>query len=105
MPTVLVLFNLKPTASPSDYESWAKAKDIPTVKSLDSINDFRVLKLGMLLGSDKPSPYQYAELLEINNMEAFFADLGKEEVQAGAKQFNEFADNPIFIEADDLPTN
>ncbi len=102
MPTVLVLFNLKANASISDYESWAKAKDIPTVKSLDSINDFRVLKLGMLLGSDKPSPYQYAELLEIKNMDSFFADLGKEEVQAGAKQFNEFADNPIFIVAESL---
>jgi hypothetical protein len=102
MPTVLVLFNLKANASISDYESWAKAKDIPTVKSLDSINDFRVLKLGMLLGSDKPSPYQYAELLEIKNMDSFFADLGKEEIQAGAKQFNEFADNPIFIVAESL---
>jgi hypothetical protein len=102
MPTVLVLFNLKANASISDYESWAKAKDIPTVKSLDSINDFRVLKLGMLLGSDKPSPYQYAELLEIKNMDSFFADLGKEEVQAGAKQFNEFADNPIFIVAESI---
>ncbi len=102
MPTVLVLFNLKANASIIDYESWAKAKDIPTVKSLDSINDFRVLKLGMLLGTDKPSPYQYAELLEIKNMEAFFADLGNEDVQAGAKQFNEFADNPIFIVAESL---
>ena len=102
MPTILALYNLKPTASVTDYENWAKAKDIPTVKSLDSINDFRVLKLGMLLGSDKPSPYQYAELLEIKNMDSFFADLGKEEIQAGAKQFNEFADNPIFIVAESL---
>ena len=105
MPTVLVLFNLKENASISDYETWAKTKDIPTVKSLGSINNFRVLKMGTLLGSDKPSPYQYAELIEINNMEVFFADIGKEEIQAGSKQFNEFADNPIFILADDLITN
>jgi hypothetical protein len=102
MPTVLVLFNLKANASIDDYETWAKTKDIPTVQSLGSINDFRVLKLGMILGTDKPSPYQYAELLEINDMEVFFAELGKEEVQAGAKQFNEFADSPLFILADDI---
>ncbi len=102
MPTVLVLFNLKANASVTDFEHWAKSKDIPTVKSLGSINDFRVLKLGMILGSDKPAPYQYAELIEINNMEAFFADLGSEAVQAGAKQFNEFADSPLFILADDI---
>ncbi len=102
MPTVLVLFNLKAEASIADFEQWAKEKDIPTVKSLGSINDFRVLKLGMILGSDKQAPYQYAELIEIKNMEAFFVDLGAEAVQAGAKQFNEFADSPLFILADDI---
>jgi hypothetical protein len=35
-------------------------------------------------------------------MESFFADLGKEVVQAGAKQFNEFAENPLFIVANEL---
>jgi hypothetical protein len=35
-------------------------------------------------------------------MNAFFADLSSEAVQAGAKQFNEFADNPIFIVASDI---
>jgi hypothetical protein len=80
MPTILVLFNLKPGASISDYETWAKAKDIPTVN-----------------GTETPSPYQYAELIEIPDMNAFFADLSSEAVQAGAKQFAEFADNPQFI--------
>lgn len=102
MPTIVVLFNLKPSASIADYEAWAKSKDIPTVKSLTSVQDFRVLKMGMLLGSENPSPYQYCELIEVPNMETFFADLGREDVQAGAKQFNEFADNPMFIVANEL---
>ncbi|MEN9598799.1 MAG: hypothetical protein RL596_1110 [Bacteroidota bacterium] len=97
MPTILVLFNLKPGASISDYETWAKAKDIPTVNGLNSVSNFRVLKMGNLLGTETPSPYQYAELIEIPDMNAFFADLSSEAVQAGAKQFAEFADNPQFI--------
>jgi hypothetical protein len=97
MPTILVLFNLKPGASISDYEAWAKAKDIPTVNGLNSVSNFRVLKMGNLLGTETPSPYQYAELIEIPDMNAFFADLSSEAVQAGAKQFAEFADNPQFI--------
>jgi hypothetical protein len=97
MPTILVLFNLKPSASISDYETWAKAKDIPTVNGLNSVSNFRVLKMGNLLGTETPSPYQYAELIEIPDMNAFFADLSSEAVQAGAKQFAEFADNPQFI--------
>ena len=63
---------------------------------------YGLLKMGMVLGSDKPSPYQYCELIEIPNLEVFFADLSKEEIQAGAKQFNEFAENPLFIISEDL---
>jgi REDY-like protein HapK len=102
MTTIIVLFNLKQGASISDYETWAKAKDIPTVKSLGSVDDFTVLKTSSMLGSDATPPYQYCELITVNNMDAFFADLGQEAVQAGAKQFNEFADNPMFIVANAL---
>lgn len=102
MPTIVVLFNLKPGASVSDYEAWAKAKDIPTVKSLSSVADFRVMNMGNLLGSETASPYQYCELIEVPDMNAFFADLSNEAVQAGAKVFNEFAENPLFIVSNDI---
>jgi REDY-like protein HapK len=102
MPTIVVLFNLKKGATVSDYETWAKAKDIPTVKSLGSVNDFRIMKMDNLLGSDAASPYQYCELIEVQDMEAFFADLGNEAVQAGAKVFNEFAESPFFIVSNDI---
>jgi hypothetical protein len=102
MPTIVVLFNLKAGASIADYETWAKAKDMPTVKSLQSVDDFKVLRMGNLLGSEAPSPYQYCEIITVNNMDAFFADLGSEAVQAGAKAFNEFADSPMFIVANEI---
>jgi hypothetical protein len=102
MATIVVLFNLKAGASVSDYEAWAKTKDIPTVNSLKSVEDFRVLKMGNLLGSETDSPYQYCELIEVPDMNAFFADLNNEAVQAGAKAFGEFADNPLFIVANEI---
>jgi hypothetical protein len=102
MPTIVVLFNLKPGASVADYEAWAKTKDIPTVTALNSVSDFRVLKMGNLLGTETASPYQYCELIEVPDMNTFFADLNNEAVQAGAKVFNEFAENPLFIVAEGL---
>ncbi len=97
MPTIVVLFNLKPGASIADYEQWAKEKDIPTVQQLPSVSDFRVLKMGNLLGSETASPYQYCELIEVQDMDTFFADLGGAAVQEGAKVFGTFAENPLFI--------
>jgi hypothetical protein len=102
MPTIVVLFNLKPGASIADYENWARTKDLPVVNSLPSVEKFRILKMGNLLGSESKGPYQYCELIEVPDMSTFFGDLSREEVQAGAKQFNEFADQPLFIVADDL---
>lgn len=102
MPTIVVLFNLKPGASVADYENWARAKDLPVVNSLPSVEKFRVLKMGNLLGSESKGPYQYCELIEVPDMNTFFGDLSRDDVQAGAKQFNEFADQPLFIVADDL---
>lgn len=102
MHTIIVLFNLQPTASITDYEAWARANDLPTVQSLPSVHNFSILKTTGILGTSNPAPYQYCELIQVPNMEAFFADLSLAHVKAGAKAFNEFALNPIFITANTL---
>ena len=102
MASILVLFNLKPDADVATYEAWAKAEDIPLVRSLGSVTGFEVLKATMLLGSDAKPPYQYAEMIEVPDLDAFFKDVGTDAVQAGSKQFQAFADNPMFIVCDNL---
>ena len=97
MATVLVLFNLKPNVDVAAYEKWAKEKDMPTVRGLKSVSSFDVLRAQGLLGVDDAPPYQYAELIEVPDMGAFGADITTDVVQAGAKQFQEFADSPLFI--------
>ena len=97
MATVLVLFNLKAGANIAAYEKWAREKDLPTVRQLGSVRGFDVLRAQGMLGSDAKPPYQYAELIEVADMAAFSQDISRDAVQAGAKQFQEFADNPMFI--------
>jgi len=97
MATLIVLFNLKEGASASEYEAWAKSKDVPTVKGLSSVDDFRVFRSSGLLGSDDPAPYEYIEIIEVNDMNNFGIDVSSERMQAIAAEFGAFADNPIFI--------
>ena len=97
MNTVIVLFNLKTGASPDDYERWARERDLPTVNALASVDGFEVLRCsGLLIGEGKP-PYEYVEIIRVPDMAAFGADLGAPAVQEGAAQFQQFADNPVFI--------
>lgn len=98
--TIVVLFNLKPGVSPSDYEQWAKTTDLPTVRKLGSVNQFSVLRTSGLLGSEAPAPYQYVELLEVNDMETLGADVSSETMQRVAAEFQQFADNPQFMLTD-----
>ncbi len=94
--TLIVLFNLKDPARRAEYERWAKEVDLPTAGALKSVDAFEVLKAqGLLTGG--PSPYEYVEVLRINDMAQLAADIGTPAMQAVAAQFQAFADNPLFI--------
>jgi len=97
MPSLVVLFNLKDEASREAYENWAKTTDVPTVKGLGSIDDFKVYRMGNLMGTEDPSPYQYCEIIQVNDMEKFGAEVSTETMQKVAGEFQEFADNPLFV--------
>lgn len=97
MTTIVVLFNLKSDADEAAYQTWARQTDIPTAGGLPSVDGFEVLKSEGLLMSDATPPYQYIELLKINDMEQFGKDVSTNTMQAVAAEFQSFADNPLFI--------
>lgn len=94
---IIVLFNLKPDADIAAYEEWAKSVDIPGVNALSSVDEFAVFKSAGLLGSDGAPSYQYVEIIDVNDMDAFGAQTSTEAFQKVAAAFGDFADNPEFI--------
>ncbi|NMP32023.1 REDY-like protein HapK [Thalassotalea sp. M1531] len=97
MTTVVVLFNLKAGADQAAYQNWAKETDIPTAGGLPSVDVFEVLKIEGLLMSEEKPPYQYIEILKINDMEQFGKDVSSDIMQKVASEFQAFADNPLFV--------
>ncbi|HMQ08968.1 MAG TPA: hypothetical protein PKC30_16835 [Saprospiraceae bacterium] len=98
MPSLIVLFNLKKDSDKEAYEKWAAETDVPTVKSLKSVDGFKVYRNLSVLGNEKGSlPYQYIEVIEINDMDGLIKDITSELMQKVASEFQTFADNPIFI--------
>ena len=97
MATIIVLFNLKTGVSKIAYEAWAKETDMRIVRDLSSIDRFDVFESQGLLGTDTKPPYEYVELLEVNDMDVFGKETGTDTMASVAKQFQEFADNPLFI--------
>ncbi|WP_288015509.1 REDY-like protein HapK [Blastomonas sp.] len=99
---IIVLFNLKPGVSVSDYEDWARTRDIPGVNALSSVSSFTVHRATGLFGSDAASPYAYIEIIDIAAMDPFIADISTPEFQAMAAPFQDYADNPQFILTEEL---
>ena len=102
MTTIVVLFNLKPGADREQYEAWAKSTDLPIVNGLGSVDKFRVQRATGLLGGDGQPPYEYVELIEVNDMQAFGEDVSSETIQNVAGEFQGFADNPVFVVTESL---
>ena len=97
MTHIIVLFNLKDGVDPSDYETWAKSTDLPIVRGLDSIDSFSVFRASGLIGSDAQPPYQYVEVISVGDMTRFGEEIASETMQKVAAEFQEHADNPLFL--------
>ena len=94
---IIALFNLKPDADVTAYTQWAKSVDIPGVNALSSVDDFAVFKSTGQLGNDAKPSYDYIEIIDVNDMDAFGAQTSTEAFQKVASAFGDFADNPEFI--------
>ena len=84
MTHLIVLFNLKDGVERSEYETWARSTDLPIVRGLDSINSFSIYRASELLGSDEKPPFQYVEVIQIDDMERFGDEWAAEARQKGA---------------------
>jgi len=93
---IVVLFNLNPSVDAAVYENWARSTDLPTVNSLASVEAFRVFKVPGLLGGGA-APYQYVEIIDCTSLEALGGDISTETMQRVAAEFQQFADNPLFM--------
>ena len=102
MPSLVVLFNLRDGIEPDTYEAWARKTDIPGVTGLGSVDRFEVLRAQGLLMSDDAPPYQYVEIIAVNDMDAFGEDMQGETVKKTAAEFQQFADGPVFILAEHI---
>ena len=68
-----------------------------------SVDDFKVYRSEGLFGSDGKSPYQYIEVLHINNFDSLTEDIQAEpKMLEVAQKFQSFAENPVFIVTKEL---
>jgi REDY-like protein HapK len=68
---VFFLNTLRPDVEPADYEAWIQRVDYPIARKQQSIQSYVVTRLeGTLSGEGEP-PYQYLEVIEITDLDAY----------------------------------
>lgn len=97
MTTLIVLFNLKEGQSAQEYEYWAKDKDTPAIKQLPSVEDKRVYRAMSLMGSNATSPYQYVEIIEVNDFNQLSNDTSSDRIQQLIQYFRQITKDLTFI--------
>lgn len=102
MTTLVVLFNLKDPDDKGAYEAWARSTDLPTVRALASVERFRTLRTSGIFSSDHPAPYQYIEIIDLGDTAQFEKDVSSEVMQELARDFQSFADDPLFITTESI---
>ena len=102
--TLIVFFNLKSTTDVTQYLQWAKESDLPTVNKLSSVSSFEVFKGISMFGQDKPSPWDYFEVIHIDSEEAFLGDIQTEGMQKIVEQFQSFTEDAQFIVTENILT-
>ena len=98
MAALIVLFNLKPGVTEADYEAFATTLDVPTVKGLKSVADFRVFRMSGVMGTEGLAPYRYVEVIDFSSMDELGADIGGSPAMGEiTTKFGELADAVFML--------
>lgn len=102
MPALIVMFNLKDGVSEADYEAWAKAADLPTVRGHKGVDGFDLFRANTLFRTETAAPYRYVEVIEINDLEQFNKDVATDAQKPISEKFREIADSPVAMWCDKI---
>ena len=102
--TLIVFFNLKDDVNESEYLSWAKNTDLPTVNKLNSVNSFEVFKGISIFGDQKESPWDYFEVFKVHSEDTFLTEIQTDVMSKVVEQFQVFVKDATFISTQDITT-
>jgi len=70
---VFFLNRLHDGADPDDYEAWIRRVDYPVARAQDAITSYTVTRIAGTLSGEGESAYDYLEVIEITDLEAYRA--------------------------------
>jgi hypothetical protein len=70
---VFFLNRLRESADRAEYEAWIRRVDYPVARAQDAIRSYTVTRIDGTLTGEGGSPYDYLEVIEISDLDAYRA--------------------------------
>jgi hypothetical protein len=70
---VFFLNRLRESADRAEYEAWIRRVDYPVARAQDAIRSYTVTRIDGTLTGEGESPYDYLEVIEISDLDAYRA--------------------------------
>jgi hypothetical protein len=99
---VFFLNKLREGVDPTDYERFVREVDYPFARRLPTIRSYVVTRLDGLFDGGK-APYDYLEVVEITELEAYRASLdpsGSREVQEFFDEWSSYVGESLVVYGD-----
>jgi len=97
---VFFLNRLHEGADRDEYEAWIRRVDYPVARAQGAITSYTVTRIDGTLSGEGASPYDYLEVIEITDLEAYRALGELPEFQQLLKEWSQFVAEAEMIHGD-----
>ncbi len=96
---VFFLNKLREGVTPAEYERWAREVGYPFARSITSIDDFVIARLDATLDGGGSPPYDFIEVVEVADLQAYKADLSTDrpEIQAFDEEWLKYVGEAVAV--------
>ena len=96
-----VTFRLRPEITPEDYEEWFRTVNVPAIKKMTTVGEYRVWRVAG--AAEGEAPFQILEEMEIPDRKSFEEELDRvPEVVAMLEQWYARVTDEVIVYADEV---
>jgi REDY-like protein HapK len=94
---VFFLNRLREGADPDEYEEWIRRVDYPVARAQGAITGYTVTRIAGTLDGAGRSPYDYLEVIEITDLDAYRALGSLPEFEQLLEEWSEYVAEAVMI--------
>ena len=94
---VFFLNRLREGVDPAEYEEWIRRVDYPVARAQGAIASYTVTRIEGTISGEAASPYDYLEVIEVTDLEAYRALGSLPEFEQLLQEWSQFVSEAMMV--------